>query len=142
MPNNHSPSQLPPLKILNQNDSCVLYGLEITWLLHCAVLLKNIKLFDANVHENMFSFRFMPDGIYLNAKDLGPRKLAKIMHKTICRKSRYYKYFRWHHYYSFHYSIESPKSDPICEMCSLFNVLCHRHGTSSYRYITDFWKNN
>lgn len=86
-------------------------------------------------------FRFIPDGIYLNAKVLGPQKLAKVMNNTIYRKSRYYNYFKWHHYYTFHYPEESPDSDHICQMCTIFNIIKQMQATSSYMNINSFWRN-
>lgn len=61
------------------------------------------------------------------------------MNRTIHSKSRYVNYFKWHHYYSFHYPEESPESDAICEMCSIFNIIKQMQATSSYMNISRFW---
>lgn len=95
-----------------------------------------------SVNKNIFFYRFIPDGTYLNARSLGTKKLAKIMNKTIHSKNGYYKYFKWHHYYTFHYPDESPDSDPICDMCSIFNIIKQMQATSSYMNISRFWKSD
>lgn len=63
----------------------------------------------------------MPDGIYLNARTLGPAKLAKEMIDIIYNKTRYYDFFRWHEYYSFHHIIENQYYNEICGLCEMLN---------------------
>lgn len=64
------------------------------------------------------------------------------MNKTIYHKSRYYDYFKWHHYYSYHYPDEFPESDPVCEMCATFNLRKQSHARSSHMNISSFWDPN
>lgn len=77
--------------------------------------------------------------MYLNANVLEAKQLAKKMNKTIHRKSKYYEFFKWHHYYSFHYPDASPDSDHICTMCSIFNIIKQTQLISTYEQITEFW---
>lgn len=63
----------------------------------------------------------MPDGIYLNARTLGPRKLAKEIIDIMYNRTRYYDFFRWHDYYSFHSISENDFYDEICGLCNLLN---------------------
>lgn len=63
----------------------------------------------------------MPDGIYLNARTLGPVKLAQAMLDAIFNKKKYFEYFRWHGHYSFHYTGEDEFHDEICGFCELLN---------------------
>ncbi|KAI8436161.1 hypothetical protein MSG28_004250, partial [Choristoneura fumiferana] len=65
--------------------------------------------------------RFMPDGIYLNARQLGPEALAKQMKHLIDNPDEYDNYFRWKKYYSYHRKYESPETDDYCGFCMLLN---------------------
>ncbi|CAH2037198.1 unnamed protein product, partial [Iphiclides podalirius] len=46
--------------------------------------------------------RFMPNGIYLNARDLGAEKLAEKMNELIKDAEQYSQYFRWKDHYSYY----------------------------------------
>lgn len=63
----------------------------------------------------------MPDGIYLNARILGPAKLAKEMIDIIYNKTRYYDFFRWREHYSFHHVGENQYYNEICGLCEMLN---------------------
>lgn len=63
----------------------------------------------------------MPDGIYLNGNTLGPAKVAHAMLDAIYNKEKYFEYFKWHGYYSFHYPGENDFYDEICGLCALLN---------------------
>lgn len=63
----------------------------------------------------------MPDGIYLDARSLGPAELAKEMIDIMYNKTRYYDFFRWHGYYSFHYTGENDFHYEICGLCDILN---------------------
>ncbi|XP_072931535.1 alpha-(1,3)-fucosyltransferase C-like [Epargyreus clarus] len=63
--------------------------------------------------------RFMPDGIYLNARELGVEKLAAKMDELIRNPAEYAEYFRWHKYYSYYRRQESLETDDYCRFCSI-----------------------
>lgn len=63
----------------------------------------------------------MPDGIYLDARILGPAKLAREMVDIIYNKKRYYEFFKWHEHYSFHNTGEDDYHHEICGLCDLLN---------------------
>lgn len=63
----------------------------------------------------------MPDGIYLDALELGPTKLAKEMNNIINVRHSYYDMFKWHNYYSYYDPLAFPETSGICELCALLN---------------------
>ncbi|XP_075973766.1 alpha-(1,3)-fucosyltransferase C-like [Anticarsia gemmatalis] len=65
--------------------------------------------------------RFMPDGIYLDARKLSVAQLAEQMAQLINDKEKYYSYFKWHNHYSYHDVISSPESDAYCKLCAMMN---------------------
>ncbi|XP_046960013.1 alpha-(1,3)-fucosyltransferase C-like [Vanessa cardui] len=65
--------------------------------------------------------RFMPDGMYLNARELGPVKLAEKMNELILNPDLYADYFRWKNHYSYHHKSESKETDEYCRFCSMLN---------------------
>lgn len=81
----------------------------------------------------------MPDGIYLDARALGPTKLAKEMIDIMYNKTRYYEFFKWHGYYSFHYTGENNFHYEICGLCALLNNKTRMNEKKNYR--TNFWWN-
>lgn len=87
----------------------------------------------------MCIFRFLPDGIYLNAYTLGPVKLAQTIAKVISNKKYYYDFFKWHGYYSFHNTEEDDFRQQICGLCTLFNNKTIM--TTKTIYHTNVWFN-
>lgn len=81
----------------------------------------------------------MPDEIYLNAQELGARELAKQMDDIIRDPLKYYNFFKWHDYYSFHNSDEDNYHDAVCGFCALLNNKTRRHQRTAYKYITNWW---
>lgn len=81
----------------------------------------------------------MPDGIYLNAQELGVRGLAKEMNDIIQEPMKYYNFFKWHGYYSFHNSDEDNYHDTVCGFCALLNNKTRRDQRTAYMYITKWW---
>ncbi|KAJ8729960.1 hypothetical protein PYW07_016998 [Mythimna separata] len=57
--------------------------------------------------------RFMPDGIYLNARTVTEKELVKKMVDIINNKEKYYDFFRWHNHYSYHNMDEAPEKDRL-----------------------------
>ncbi|KAI8436162.1 hypothetical protein MSG28_004250 [Choristoneura fumiferana] len=83
--------------------------------------------------------RFMPDGIYLNARQLGPEALAKQMKHLIDNPDEYDNYFRWKKYYSYHRKYESPETDDYCGFCMLLNNEEMVKKTSIYKNFSQWW---
>lgn len=81
----------------------------------------------------------MPDGIYLNARELGPEKLAKEMNDIIKDKQRYYNFFKWQRYYSFHETSEGAYTDELCRFCALLNNMRETNETKTYEDIANWW---
>lgn len=81
----------------------------------------------------------MPDGMYLNAREFGPKKLAKTMSEIILDQKKYYDFFKWHKYYSFHDTDEFLQRDGICAFCALLNNRTRRDQIIVHKLITKFW---
>lgn len=91
--------------------------------------------------EKYFLFRFMPDGIYLNAKELGVKKLAAKMNELINDPEKYANYFKWKKYYSYHSKHERPETDEYCKMCELLNNEEQLKKTTIIDNFRDWWDN-
>ncbi|XP_075973591.1 alpha-(1,3)-fucosyltransferase C-like [Anticarsia gemmatalis] len=83
--------------------------------------------------------RFMPDGIYLNARSQSMANLAKKIAELIENKEKYYEYFKWHKYYSYHDPKDSRHSDPNCELCALVNNMKRFETPSYYMNFGKWW---
>lgn len=81
----------------------------------------------------------MPDGIYLNANEIGEEEMARKMHELIQDKEKYYDYFKWHRYYSYHDVSESADTDPFCKLCAFLNNMTMRRERRVYASITQWW---
>lgn len=81
----------------------------------------------------------MPDGIYLDALELGPRNLAKKMNDIIENRKVYYDMFKWHNYYSFHSPYDNPDTNGICKLCKLLNDEKQRAETKVYENIVKWF---
>lgn len=86
-----------------------------------------------------YIFRFMPKGMYLNAIELGPVKLASIMNGTIRDKTKFYNFFKWHNHYSFHDPSENNDTDVVCGLCSFLNDDSRNNLIHFYENITSWW---
>lgn len=93
------------------------------------------------VYYFVIFYRFLPPGSYLDAHALGPKVLARSMNEIINDKEKYYDFFRWHNYYSFHEPNETAETDEICAFCAYLNDEKHKHDTTVYNHtrILDFW---
>lgn len=83
-------------------------------------------------------FRFLPDGIYLHAQKLGVKKLAREMYDIINDPPRYYDYFKWHGYYSFHDSADDDHLH-VCAFCAFLNDRLRSYKRTVYRKIAYWW---
>lgn len=68
-----------------------------------------------------YFFRFLPNGIYLDAYKLGVKGLAKEMNDIINNSHRYYDFFKWHNYYDFHDTGADGYRHSICAFCAFLN---------------------
>lgn len=74
----------------------------------------------------------MPPGMYLDALALGPEALAMEMNDVITYKNKYYDFFKWRRYYSFHDPGENADSDPLCTFCEFLNKRIEMNETKVY----------
>ncbi|XP_026332823.1 alpha-(1,3)-fucosyltransferase C-like [Hyposmocoma kahamanoa] len=83
--------------------------------------------------------RFMPKGIYLDAGRLGPERLAKRMNEIMNDEEKYYEFFKWHGYYSFHDTVEDRYHREICGLCDLLNNKTRMKQTSIWHNLIQWW---
>lgn len=81
----------------------------------------------------------MPTGIYLNAVNNSVQDLAKEINDIIHNSQRYYDFFKWHRYYSFHSSDEDNYYNPVCGLCALLNNRTRRNQRTVYKHMTTWW---
>lgn len=81
----------------------------------------------------------MPEGIYLDANKLGVQRLAKEMNDIIRNPQRYFNFFKWHGYYSFHESSKDKYHNAVCGFCALLNNKTRRNERTVYKYISKWW---
>lgn len=86
----------------------------------------------------LFGFSFMPDGIYLNGNNLSEDKVAEAMNEAIQDKKKYYDYFRWRRYYTYH-PIHGGDTDPLCEFCAYLNAESVRNKRRVYARVDKWW---
>lgn len=84
-------------------------------------------------------FRFMPNGTYLDARALGPAKLAKEINDIIKDKKRYYDFFRWRRYYRYDASSDNADSDGICALCTALNNVARSNERRVYARFREWW---
>ncbi|XP_046959625.1 alpha-(1,3)-fucosyltransferase C-like [Vanessa cardui] len=83
--------------------------------------------------------RFMPDGIYLNARELGPEKLALKMNEIIKDPEMYAGFFKWKNHYSYYGRHESIETNDYCRFCSMLNEEDLVNTTSVYEKFRSWW---
>lgn len=89
--------------------------------------------------SRLIIFRFMPDGMYLNALNYRVEELAKEINEIINNPQRYFDFFKWLNYYSFHSTEEYNYYDAVCGMCALLNNRTRRNERTVYHHIISFW---
>ena len=65
-------------------------------------------------------FRFIPEGSYINANELGPEKVAYKIYKLLNDFEAYVDYFRWKNHYYFDEAAKTPDMF-FCDLCTLLN---------------------
>ncbi|XP_061382434.1 alpha-(1,3)-fucosyltransferase C-like [Danaus plexippus] len=83
--------------------------------------------------------RFMPEGSYLNALELGPHKLAQRMHELIHNPEAYFLYFKWKKYYSYHFPHEKSETDAYCNFCEFLNTHESMKKKTVIEYFNIWW---
>lgn len=63
----------------------------------------------------------MPEGIYLDANVMEPDKMAERMNEIIKDNNSYYEFFKWHEYYSYHFTGGDRYSGEVCRLCAFLN---------------------
>lgn len=81
----------------------------------------------------------MPDGVYLDALELGPAKLAKKIHNIINSRDSYYDMFKWHTYYSYYDPLAFPETNGVCELCAFLNSDQRRDERKMYKNIVKWF---
>lgn len=84
----------------------------------------------------------MPDGIYLNALELGPENLAKKMFEIISDRTAYHNMFKWHEYYIYQDPLKSPDTNGFCAFCALLNYNWKRKQRKVYKNIVKWLNEN
>lgn len=84
-------------------------------------------------------FRFLPDGSYLNALELGVKGLAKEMVNIINNTRRYSDFFKWRNYYTVHDAAANDYRESVCAFCAHLNDNRKKNKTQVYENITAWW---
>lgn len=81
----------------------------------------------------------MPEGIYLNARELGPALLAATMNELINDPDQYINFFKWKHHYSYHSRDENPGNNDYCEFCAMINDESRMRKETVIQNFRDWW---
>ncbi|KAI5651305.1 glycosyltransferase family 10 (fucosyltransferase) c-term domain-containing protein [Phthorimaea operculella] len=85
--------------------------------------------------------RFMPDGAYLNARELGVEKLAAKMNELINDFDQYADFFRWTNHYRYHRRDAKVDTNDYCAMCTILNDESKVKQISIYKDFRKWWNN-
>ncbi|XP_063634529.1 alpha-(1,3)-fucosyltransferase C-like [Cydia splendana] len=85
--------------------------------------------------------RFLPPGSYLNARELGPAKLAETIAYLVKHPEEYYSYFRWQNHYSFESRHSNPETDDYCKFCAVLNENEYQH-YAAHGDLKQWWNGN
>ncbi|XP_045505278.1 alpha-(1,3)-fucosyltransferase C-like [Colias croceus] len=77
--------------------------------------------------------RFLPEGSYLDAINLGPKKLAETIFDIMGNKTRYYEFFRWRN----HYVYRDADHLNACRLCEMMNR--NLEEKSVWKYFRTWW---
>lgn len=61
------------------------------------------------------------------------------MNETIHDKEKYYQFFKWRRYYSFHDPKEDADTDEICAFCAFLNIDRKLNRSRVYIHFKNFW---
>lgn len=81
----------------------------------------------------------MPDGIYLDAFEMDPVKLAQTMTYIINDRKSYEDMFRWHRYYTYYDPSESPITNAFCVFCAALNDKQRQNEEKVYKNIVKWF---
>lgn len=81
----------------------------------------------------------MPHGIYLNALEMDPGKLAQEMIKLVKNTKAYENMFRWHNYYTYHDPRDSPDTNTFCAFCAILNDKQRKNEVKVYKNIVKWF---
>lgn len=79
----------------------------------------------------------MPEGIFLDANKLAPHQMAEKMIEIMNDINKYYQFFKWHEYYSFHSTNEDRFNREVCSLCAFLNN--NKDRTNVYENIVEWW---
>ncbi|XP_022831009.1 alpha-(1,3)-fucosyltransferase C-like isoform X1 [Spodoptera litura] len=83
--------------------------------------------------------RFMPDGIYLDARKMSIEELAAKMNELINDPEKYAEYFKWKNHYTYHGQHESVHTLPYCLFCTQLNNEEMVKNTTIYKDFKNWW---
>lgn len=66
-------------------------------------------------------------------------KLAKEMNDIILDPQRYFDFFKWHGYYSFHATANDKYRQTVCELCAFLNSYRRKNLRKAYKDIDKWW---
>lgn len=81
----------------------------------------------------------MPEGIYLNARELSPKRLAQQINELIEDKELYYEFFRWRGYYSFFNPVYLKGESEYCQFCEVLNDETKMTKSVTYLNLAEWW---
>ncbi|XP_028160176.1 alpha-(1,3)-fucosyltransferase C-like [Ostrinia furnacalis] len=79
--------------------------------------------------------RFLPPGSYLDARELGPAKLAETMDAIYRNKTRYYEFFRWQNHFRYKETFEPD----VCNLCAALNDVGAVSRRTEYQHFRRWW---
>ncbi|XP_045767444.1 alpha-(1,3)-fucosyltransferase C-like [Maniola jurtina] len=82
--------------------------------------------------------RFVPDGAYLDARELGEVELAYKMNEIINNKTKYYDFFRWRNHYKYTINTDASKKD-VCQLCALLNNKDKMSEVTVWKKFREWW---
>ncbi|KAJ8728284.1 hypothetical protein PYW08_016669 [Mythimna loreyi] len=83
--------------------------------------------------------RFMPDGIYLDARLLDAKSLTEKMYELMNDPEKYAEYFKWRNHYTYHRQSESVETEPYCLFCTTLNTEEMVKKTTVYEEFRNWW---
>ncbi|CAG9786048.1 unnamed protein product [Diatraea saccharalis] len=86
--------------------------------------------------------RFMPNGIYLNAMELGVERLVAKMNNLINNPEIYAEYFRWKNHYEYRFTNEDDSAhNEYCGLCALMNDVAKMKEITVVKKFRQWWDN-